>query len=267
MKEKSSLSLEEYREHSRRGDAGKAIVARKIIRELIKGGILDKSETIQYAGFHHLLARGLEKKHRFGDNDTWRDAQENIVGAYKTLRERRVPMWFLKKHIKIIIGRYMWEKSSGWGAEGGRSWVKVREETPEKLYQVIEEVSLQERDIVGEIGFAEEYTHYENKRVVIDGEEYTKKVGSKRYKSEIYVIHRYGFYVGSIYQFWLAVVERYNKIYGVDCKMCGNRVKTKGQICYDLSSYSAEICEKCLKKFCKLNDGAKEVVLESRKCA
>lgn len=189
---------------------------------VLRGGLFDRTHKYNGAYYHP----SVHRKTKFY-TQIWREAKPLTSGLIEVLRYG-VPMWFIERHMSI--SRYfLWEKQEFSG------------------YGTVDKSCASDVVFIGAEDFIPK---------MYDIAEYKKGVHCVYTSNSIKIIPI------KIIAFWEAVRDRYLSIYGLDCKMCKKHKKGGSPICSDLSKYAIHICPDCLKKFCKLNEDSKMMLMK-----
>ncbi len=229
----------------------------RITRELIiRGGLFDNKKPC-YASvpnrstkIDRLYNKLRNDNYGFG-RSTWRNTAYSIA-MWQIAMDNHIPVWFLKRYIKFITSKCIWSKQG----DLSTTYIKI-DERYDNPTDGLTPRTLNVSGAIENIELPEVYIEHKDVPVMIEGEEYYKKVPHTTHRSHISGLFTFRFYEADIIILWETMRDRFIAIHGVDCKMCNKHKKNKKPICSDLARYSIHICGDCLKTFCKLTDLAK----------
>ncbi len=227
---------------------------RKAITMIVVDGDYGSKRTWYNYGKNYLYYSS-EFGPKYGRHETWRNAI-NITEMLSKIVEYKIPLWFVKRHIKFIAKYCVWEKhfednygcneyhdmsdnNSGIFINGDRFVLSMS--LPYNREVII---NLQKSVVSALLGGKKLEKEFEN-----------------LYVSDYNTTHHIGFYFTPLLDLWEDVRDKYLDIHGVNCKLC-NSNKKYAPICSDLApKYAITVCQSCLKSFCALHEDLHKIDL------
>ena len=200
----------------------------------------------------------LDKMREYHGSDRWHAELSFANGLSSSVINFNVPLWFIKRHTKILTGLCVWTRSEGWGGYVSRTYVSVGGEDADAL-----KYSSRSGDVITKSIKKTTIDSYRDVYKTFDGHKWKRQ---ERYNREVYEVehtNEMGIVPAQVGEVYNIISDRFLGIHGVDCKMCKKHkpYNRKLAMCHDMNKYKTDICQPCLKKFCKLADQTKRKYL------
>ena len=229
-----------------------------------KGGFFDDLHGVRYRNKYdanYYLHHGIDSKKRMFKtgyiSQEWRAASDFSIALKKAVRDYHIPISFLKRHIKYISRFCVWQKSTEWN-DYSNGQIRVQMTTP-KHWKGLKNSAFGGDHIVLCSDNKKTIEVSVNETKIIDGISYSRRVTKEVEGVTLQDSRRMGIIVPYVNELYLNILYRYQRRYGIDCKMCNKNVKPQQPtvVCFDMLKYQTSFCHKCMARFCTLTEGTR----------